>query len=169
MADAAKPAGVPAAGRVAEADEEQGETCGGGGEAGGKDNVIVVQNRRTGAGGWDGYRVSCDLAKNMQRHGRTRLRPSEHVVMVEETNISEQLFRWGRTSQGGLGPAFVHNAHTSRRTSSMPARPIAARAYYEGTQHACRHKMMGSNDDAREDEGGTPTPSKLLNLSCVFR
>lgn len=56
MADAAKPAGVPLAGRVVEADKEQGEICGGGGEAGGKNNVIVVQNRRTGAGGWDGYR-----------------------------------------------------------------------------------------------------------------
>ncbi|CAN0458828.1 unnamed protein product [Ectocarpus sp. 8 AP-2014] len=161
MADAAKPAGVPAAGRVAEADEEQGQICGGGGEAGGKDNVIVVQNRLTGAGGWDGHRVSCDLAKNMQRHGRMRLRPRSTSSWWRRRR-SASSYRWGRTSQGGLGPAFVHNAH-SRRTSSMPARPTAARADYEGTQHACLHKMMtGSNDDAREDEGGTPTPSKLL-------
>ncbi|CAM9875897.1 unnamed protein product [Ectocarpus sp. 12 AP-2014] len=87
--------------------------------------------------------------------------PAEHVVTVGETKIIEQLGGEDQATEG-LGPAFVHDAHTSRRTSSMPARRTAARADYEGTQHVCLHKMMGSNDDAREEERGTPTPSELL-------
>ncbi|CAM9949615.1 unnamed protein product [Ectocarpus sp. 12 AP-2014] len=86
--------------------------------------------------------------------------PAEHVVTVGEKKIIEQLGGEDQAT-GGLGPAFVHNAHTSRRTPSMPARRTAARADYERTQHVCLHKTMGSNDDASEEEGGTPTPSEL--------